>query len=714
VNRLRIVSLVLSLALCLLAFAALLLLSGSSAHAQSTTRYVATTGTDTSACTEPNSPCRTVQYAVDAAVDGDLIAVAAGVYTDVNHYGSLAQVIYLDKGITIRGGYTNEFVEPPDPATNLTVLDARGQGRVIYAHGDGQPTIEGVHITGGDATGLGGNPWGDDTGGGVYISSTPVLIRNSQIYSNTALFGAGLVAMDAQLTLQENRIFSNTGSYGGGLHLYGGSATVNGNTILSNTAEVLGGGIYLSRGQADLAGNTIGGNASWYGGGLFLQETDASVLENTIQANTAHEGGVGGWEFVGVGGGVYAQDCTLSLVHNTIRDNIASWGGGIALGWNHENLDGNIIWGNAASDLGGGLILYETNTTLINNVVADNQASKGSGLYFVGTSARLLHTTIARNGSAQHAEKTPGDGVGIYVAPGDTISSQILLTDTILVSHTVGITVAVGNTTRLDATLWGTGTWANGTDWAGEGSIMTGTINIWGEPSFAGAAAGDYHIGRASAARDSGIGAGVFYDVDGDPRPFGTGFDLGADEFIPYLALHIDATPDPVASAIITDVLPECVTPSGVVTWPEMSIASGETWSGNLVVVVDSTYAGPVTNVLQVGSEAELQDLVTHTAIAEIPILGLEAMSDSPTPLGLPTRLTATITAGSNVTYAWAFGDGQGGSGPAVMHTYPDVGDYLATVWAGNQVGVVTATTAIRITAPRPILYLPVVMRNAP
>ena len=42
--------------------------------------------------------------------------------------------------------------------------------------------------------------------------------------------------------------------------------------------------------------------------------------------------------------------------------------------------------------------------------------------------------------------------------------------------------------------------------------------------------AGDYHLGSGSAALDAGVDAGMTTDFDGDPRPIGTGFDIGFDE----------------------------------------------------------------------------------------------------------------------------------------------------------------------------------------
>jgi hypothetical protein len=108
----------------------------------------------------------------------------------------------------------------------------------------------------------------------------------------------------------------------------------------------------------------------------------------------------------------------------------------------------------------------------------------------------------------------------------------VTLTNNILVSHTVGITVGAGSTATLEATLWGTSTWANESDWGGTGAIVTGTAgnNIWGTPAFVDPGDSDYHLGPESAAIDRGLEIGVAEDIDGDPR-WGTP-DLGADEFV--------------------------------------------------------------------------------------------------------------------------------------------------------------------------------------
>jgi PKD repeat protein len=64
--------------------------------------------------------------------------------------------------------------------------------------------------------------------------------------------------------------------------------------------------------------------------------------------------------------------------------------------------------------------------------------------------------------------------------------------------------------------------------------------------------------------------------------------------------------------------------------------------------------------------------------------------------------LTATVTAGTNVTYTWNFGDGSpervSGLSATVAYTYAAVGSYTATVTATNGVGQATASTQVTVT----------------
>ncbi len=490
-------------------------------------------------CVGAPVPCYTsVQDAVDAVDDADdVVKVAAGTYTDVNvglrndttSTGLVTQVVYISKSVTIRGGYTPAFAEPPDPEANTTTVDAGGQGRVLYIAGDISATIEGLRITGGDAVGLGGSVYGepDDCGGGVYIHQATVAISGSHIYSNTTgdkasgwagedrAFGGGLyAAYGDDLFLSDNMIYSNTatGDFGCGAGLIVESSDHV--TIIDNT-------VFGNRG----ATGPFGYGAC--GGGMVVSAqagcTDATVRHNVISDNQA----AGPW------GGIVINCDGSTVSDNVISNNRAAyWGSGLAIYYsNNVTVSDNVIVGNSVRvgyDREGGGVYIENSRgiALINNVVADNwltDGGLGAGVYIRTSQCDIRHTTIVRN--------TGGDGSGIYVRGDPSIGySTVVLTDTILVSQTVGITVAVGNTATLEATLWGSGDWANGADWGGAGTVLVGTHNYWGDPDFIDPGAGDYHIGAGSTAIDAGVDAGVSDDIDGDPRPAGGGYDIGADE----------------------------------------------------------------------------------------------------------------------------------------------------------------------------------------
>ncbi len=483
----------------------------------------------------PTCDYNSVQSAVDKAGDGDVVKVAAGTYTGINNKGGHAQVVYIDKRITIRGGYTTAFTDPPDPDANPTTLDAGGQGRVLYIIGNITPTIEGLRITGGDSAGLGGN------GGGVYIRDATATIRNNQVFSNTATRGGGLFLSFSPTTLSDNTISANVAPYGGagvfldfsaatisrntvisntggGLFLWeSDNATLTGNTISYNTYNAIGGGIAVRGDNVTISGNTISFNSADSAGGVSLGGDNVTLRGNTISSNTA----------AGDAGGVWLGDGDgINLIGNTITFNTAGGGGGgISLpGTNSVYISGNIIANNTAAE-GGGLVLFGE-AQLINNLIVDNQATNccGSGLHISGSaSLQLLHNTIARN--------TGAGGRGLSIG-GNSI---VTMTNTILVSHTEGINVATGSTATLERTLWGSGAWANGSDWTGGGTIST-TTSLWGDPDFIDPDAGDYHIGSSSDAIDQGVDAGVTNDIDFHPRPYQAP-DIGADEYWPPGAL---------------------------------------------------------------------------------------------------------------------------------------------------------------------------------
>jgi hypothetical protein len=493
-----------------------------------------------------------VQYAVDIAQLGAEIRVAAGVYTGVQTRAGGTQVVHIDKTVTVRGGYTTTDWDTADPEANPTMLDAQGLGRVLAIAGNINPTIEGLRLTGGDATGLGGTSTGLDAGGGVYVNAATATISNCVVIGNTAStadggFGGGVYLSNSASTLVGNTIVSNTASaaaegYGGGLSLLYSAATLHNNTVQDNTASTaswgLGGGVFLEYSDSILQDNTVQGNtastaAIGFGGGLYVDYSAAILQGNTVISNTAST------TATGYGGGIYLY-YAATLQDNVIINNTASltgpgFGGGLRLLHSPATIQGNTVISNtassnpAASGQGGGLCVEDSNSlALTNNLVSGNHANtEGSGLWFTGsygyhTSACLLHNTIADNTAS-------GGGQGVYVGSYTTLA----FTNTIVAGHGMGITVTASSTATLEGTLWH----GNGTDTGGGGTILTGTVNIYDDPVFVNLATWNYHLDVDSPSINAGVDAGVSVDIDGDPRFWP--YDIGADEFVEHLYLPV-------------------------------------------------------------------------------------------------------------------------------------------------------------------------------
>jgi hypothetical protein len=83
--------------------------------------------------------------------------------------------------------------------------------------------------------------------------------------------------------------------------------------------------------------------------------------------------------------------------------------------------------------------------------------------------------------------------------------------------------------------------------------------------------------------------------------------------------------------------------------------------------------------------------------VVDVAISDLLASANGPTNLGNTTSFTATISAGTDVSYAWSFGDGTTGSGDTVAHTYQSEGSYTAIVTATNSAGSASVNVAVQI-----------------
>jgi hypothetical protein len=477
---------------------------------------------DDDTCPDPGSgtegdPFCRIQDAVDAASAGDEIRVAAGTYTgaqmvlDSRTGYTYTQVVFITRSLTLRGGYdAADWNAEPDPAANPSVIDAQGYGRgisLVGQHPDTpEVTLEGLTVTGGDYTGLGnplGGGWrvchedeGIDCGGGLYATWSHFVLRNCIVSDNTA--------------------GPNDYSHGGGIYIYmipseGPGVRIENTAVLSNSAPADGG----------------------QGGGMFADGIwqPITITHSTFQENYAQDRG-GGVKLYNNSDQVFIQDTDF-------LSNTAFSGSGAHI---PTGVNGGAVWiertrfQNNQTDVSGTTLYLETagpyrpQVWLTNLLFSGNSNPHGSIIWadnngYTSLEVNAAHITAADN----RASTFLGARAAGLVAGRQT---TVTLTNTLLVSFTNGFS-------GLE--------WDSGELLIQHSHTLTHEVTslhhiALGSPTFMAVhgVSGDpvldatYHLQGGSAAIDAGMDAGVDYDIDGDARPLGSGFDIGADEFVYY------------------------------------------------------------------------------------------------------------------------------------------------------------------------------------
>lgn len=436
------------------------------AAATATLRYVAPSGSDAGACSAAAAPCRSLQYAVDHAAAGDEIRIAAGEYTGVLDHAAptgytpatVRQVVYVDRTLTLRGGFTTANWTTPNPTVYVTTIDAQGAGRCVFLSGtldpeqtNTSPVLEGLRLTGGRATGLKGY-LSSDAGGALFVWLAGATIRACTFTGNTASTatagsGGGLAAYYAPVAITSCLFDGNVGSSaargnGGGAFVLPGPTTtaLTGNTFRNNSG-----------------GTAAGGGG---GGAVYVTQLAATLSGNAVEGNTAATAtGAIGW-----GGGIYSDNCTLTMRDNVIRNNRASadgaggGGGGIysgdgALDSTGDQVTGNTVTARAVDGAGRGGGLYAVSqvagrtatVTLRNATISSNRGSasasssagsQGGGAYFNSVDAALTGCTLENNTGSVGG---PAQGGGVYA-----LDASVRCVGSVIRGNSAGVTTGAG------------------------------------------------------------------------------------------------------------------------------------------------------------------------------------------------------------------------------------------------------------------------------
>lgn len=336
---------------------------------------------------------------------------------------------------------------------------------------------------GASATVIEGGPGGQDVPTMRIVSvSYPFILEGFTLTHAASMSGSGLsISSSSGAVIKKNIIRDNfrlSGGDGAGISAYAAhDSLIVDNVITSNAADGSGGGIYISFTEGttiennEITLNLCGGSKG--GGGILVRDNNSSgaikifIVNNVITDNLADQGG----------GGIKLYETQVRIDGNFICRNIGKTGGGINVWiWSDAEIHNNIIALNTASNGYGGAIAFgdvDTTGVLTNNTITGNVASAyGNGIcmWFGTKSVSIANSIVWDNDLAIYdgnltIDYTCGDylfyGTGNIVGPplfvtgpqGDYYLSQILAgqaSDSPCLDAGDPASVMIDGTTRTD------------------------------------------------------------------------------------------------------------------------------------------------------------------------------------------------------------------------------------------------------------------------
>lgn len=451
----------------------------------------------------------TIQAGIDAALDGDLVLVAPGTYVE--------NIGFPGRSITVRS----------EAGADVTLIDGNQVRSVVVFPGGGSEdmVLDGFTIAN-------GNGMYSQTyyyGGGISCFGDSPTIANCTITGNSADFGGGINCYLSSATIANCTISDNTASkLGGGICCIESSPTITTSTITENESSEKGGGIFALESTQTVENCTISENISRYGGGVYCDESALLIMACSISGNRSTHGD---------GGGICCVDSSSEMTDCTIVDNSADdWGGGVYfsayVSVYSQTITNCAITGNSASK-GGGIFFDYVQTSvsssaITGSTISENNATEGGGIFSYNHDLSVVNCMFTGNLAGY-------SGGALRSIRSDSTIKHCTFSEN---SALYGGGIFGDNSTITNSILWGDSAGTGDEIHPSSGSVVVaysdieggwpGEGNIDADPLFLGG--GDCHITKNSPCIDAGIDVGLYADIDGDERPQGLGFDMGADE----------------------------------------------------------------------------------------------------------------------------------------------------------------------------------------
>ncbi len=356
------------------------------------------------------------------------------------------------------------------------------------------------------------------------------------------------------------------------------------NSIYGGSGGIRSYGVINHEGTASLVGNDIDGGSSnsshgvrnsWttygYDSTIILEDNKinggSGILESTGVENIGTatliandiDGGTGGGSSYGVQNLTYSYD----FGNMTLKNNFIYGGSGDEYSYGVTNfgeatLVNNVVNGGEGSNVSTGVCSYGV-VTMLNNTVnggAGDQESWAINVEYVF--GKLANKVIsgefnAKKGDFEYSNDAvvPARLINNIIDAGSSENSNalqilieysdymgILLVNNDIYGEDIGCMISEFNYGYASIECVANSiSEVNDCTWF---SCIDSSANISADPLFVDSANGDFHLQSGSPCIDTGINpteyieqSFVEYDFEGDPRPYGAGWDIGPDEWQP-------------------------------------------------------------------------------------------------------------------------------------------------------------------------------------
>jgi PGF-pre-PGF domain-containing protein len=341
-------------------------------------------------------PGDSLQAAIDAAADGDILYLDPG--------------IHHDNGITVAKNITLRANASAGGSHGNTIIDAMGSNRIISVNGGHRLVIENLTLQNTTDSAIFSyegilvvtsttfsNCSAGFYSGAILSSSSTVEITDSTFSNCSGWYGGAISSFDSDLTVSAS-IFSNCPAYcGGAIYFHNGTVRVSG-SVFSGCTGTNGGAITsFGSGTITIANSTFTGCSASFGGAIYTAYCTVTITSTTFTSCTAMYGGAISTQFdtstftsdtftgcsaTNYGGAIYSYRDSLIVVSNTFTRCSGELGGAVLSQSGTSTFTNSVFTGCSATNIGGAIFSYLNPLNVVSTMFTDCSASQGGGAIF--------------------------------------------------------------------------------------------------------------------------------------------------------------------------------------------------------------------------------------------------------------------------------------------------------------------------------------------